>query len=49
MALKMTAAVPATMAILYLLLIVYFKAKGGYKQVHLDSEKLSGGVAAPVA
>ena len=29
MALKITAAVPATMALLYLLLIAYFKAKGG--------------------
>jgi hypothetical protein len=36
MALKMTAAVPATMAALYLLLILYFKAKGGYKQVHIE-------------
>jgi hypothetical protein len=34
-ALKVTAAVPATMAVLYLLLILYFKAKGGYKQVHI--------------
>ncbi len=36
MALKITAAIPATMAALYLLLIVYFKAKGGYKQVHIE-------------
>jgi len=49
MALKMTAAIPATMAALYLLLIVYFKAKGGYRQVHIESEKLTGGVEAPVA
>ncbi len=33
MALKVTAAIPATMAIGYLLLIVYFRAIGGYKQV----------------
>ena len=32
MALKLTAAVPATMAVLYLLLILYFKATGGYKK-----------------
>ncbi|HEX4646705.1 MAG TPA: hypothetical protein VH598_13960 [Verrucomicrobiae bacterium] len=32
----MTAAVPATMAALYLLLILYFKARGGYKQVHIE-------------
>jgi len=36
MALRMTAAVPATMAALYLLLILYFKARGGYKQVHIE-------------
>jgi hypothetical protein len=36
MALKITAAVPATMAALYLVLILYFKAKGGYKQVHIE-------------
>ncbi len=36
MALRMTAAVPATMAVLYLLLILYFKARGGYKQVHIE-------------
>jgi MFS family permease len=35
-ALKVTAFVPATMAVLYLLLILYFKAKGGYKQVHIE-------------
>jgi MFS family permease len=36
MALKMTAAIPAMMAALYLLLILYFKAKGGYRQVHIE-------------
>ncbi len=35
-ALKITAAVPAAMAVLYLLLIVYFQARGGYKAVRLD-------------
>jgi MFS family permease len=30
MALQLTAAVPATMAVLYLLLILYFKMRGGY-------------------
>jgi MFS family permease len=48
MALKITAAVPALMAVLYLLLILYFKAKGGYRQLHLQGEQMSGGVAAPV-
>jgi hypothetical protein len=37
MSLKWTALVPLTMAIGYLLLILYFKAKGGYKQVHIES------------
>ena len=36
MALKITAAVPALMALLYLLLILYFKATGGYKAVHIE-------------
>lgn len=35
MALKYTAAVPATMAVLFLLLILYFKTKGGYRPVSL--------------
>jgi len=36
MALRCTAFVPVTMALGYLLLILYFKAKGGYKQIHLE-------------
>lgn len=36
MALKVTAAIPLTMALLYLALILYFKAKGGYRPVHLQ-------------
>ena len=36
MALRVTAALPATMAVIYLLLILYFKARGGYKQVHIE-------------
>jgi MFS family permease len=35
MAMKVTAAVPLLMAVLYLFLILYFKSKGGYKQVHI--------------
>ncbi len=35
MALKVTAAVPLAMAVLYLGLIFYFKSKGGYKAVHI--------------
>jgi hypothetical protein len=48
MALKMTAAIPATMAFLYLLIFLTFRAKGGYKQVHLVGEEMAGGVEAPV-
>ena len=35
-ALLWTAVIPAIMAVCYLLLIVIFSAKGGYKQVHID-------------
>jgi MFS family permease len=37
-ALQWTAAVPAVMAVGYLLLILYFKAIGGYKAVHIDAK-----------
>ncbi len=36
MALRTTAAIPATMAISFLLMILYFKTKGGYRQVHIE-------------
>ncbi|MBN8249253.1 MAG: MFS transporter [Verrucomicrobia bacterium] len=35
-ALKVTAAVPAVMAFLYLLIMLYFRSKGGYKPVHIE-------------
>ena len=38
MALKLTSLVSATMAVLYFLLVMYFKMKGGYKQVHIAGE-----------
>ena len=41
-ALKLTSFVPLTMAVFYLLLILYFKAKGGYKAVHVDGAAPSG-------
>jgi MFS family permease len=52
MALKLTAAVPAAMAVIYLLTILYFKTKGGYtaKEVyskHEEAERMSGGVQGP--
>jgi hypothetical protein len=36
MALKWTSIVPATMAALYFLILMYFKMKGGYKTVHIE-------------
>ncbi|HAM73895.1 MAG TPA: MFS transporter [Verrucomicrobiales bacterium] len=36
MALKWTSLVPATMALCYILLLLYFKAAGGYKAVHIE-------------
>ena len=36
-------AIPATMAVIYLLLLVYFKAIGGYKALNLDGSTGSGG------
>lgn len=36
MAFRLTALVPASMAVLYLLLILYFRTKGGYKKVELE-------------
>ncbi len=38
MALRYTGLVPATMAVCYLLLILYFRSIGGYTAVHLDAE-----------
>jgi hypothetical protein len=46
-ALQITALVPVTMAVCYLLMVGYFAAKGGYKQIHLDGEQMTGGVAGP--
>jgi MFS family permease len=36
-ALTWTAAVPAMMAVCYLLLLLYFRLRGGYKQVHITA------------
>jgi hypothetical protein len=41
-ALLYTAAVPAALAVGFLLLILYFVALGGYKQVHLDEARPTG-------
>ena len=42
-ALQLTAAVPATMALLYLLLILYFRTRGGYKKEVVLSATSQGG------
>jgi MFS family permease len=46
-ALQITAAIPVGMAVGYLLLVFYFVAKGGYKQIHLTGEEATGGVKGP--
>jgi MFS family permease len=48
MALKLTAAVPATMAVIYLCLILYFRTQGGYRpkvllKPHEEAEMVTGG------
>jgi len=53
MALKWTAVVPLTMAIGYILIALYFRAMGGYKQEVLhgaqpEGEHYTGGVEGPV-
>jgi MFS family permease len=39
--------IPATMALIYLLLFIYFKAIGGYKPLHF-AEELTGGTTGPM-
>jgi len=45
--LKADSLIPAAMAAIYLLILLYFKSIGGYKPVHIDPERLTGGVAGP--
>ena len=50
MALRATAVVPATLALLYLSLLLYFKAIGGYRPLHVDEEPgLPGSILSPAA
>jgi hypothetical protein len=37
--LKADSFIPAAMAAIYLLLLLYFKAIGGYKPIHIDEQK----------
>ena len=51
-ALRLTALVPAAMALIYLALLGYFRARGGYKAKivvsdHEEAEMRSGGIAGP--
>ena len=53
MALKLTAIVPAMMAVGYLILVLYFRAKGGYQAEVLHGQKpvgehYTGGVEGPM-
>lgn len=45
--LRADAYIPLTMAVIYLLLLIYFKAIGGYKPVHIVAE-LTGGTTGPM-
>ncbi|MEO6788347.1 MAG: MFS transporter [Chthoniobacteraceae bacterium] len=46
--LRMDSYIPATMAVIYLLLLLYFKSIGGYKPTSIDMEKITGGVNGPM-
>lgn len=46
--LKADSFIPAIMAVIYLLLLLFFKMKGGYKPVHITREEIAGGVEGPV-
>lgn len=46
--LKADAYIPATMAVIYLLLMIYFKFTGGYKAVSITREQVAGGVDGPM-
>ncbi len=47
-ALKTTALIPTTMAILFVLIIVYFRATGGYRALHVSGEEETGGIDGPM-
>jgi hypothetical protein len=46
--LKTDAYIPATMAVIYLLILLYFKSIGGYKPESIDMEKITGGINGPM-
>ena len=45
--LRVDSYIPATMAVIYLLMFLYFQAIGGYKAVHVG-EEITGGIAGPM-
>ena len=45
--LKADAYIPAAMAVIYLLMFLYFKTIGGYKPVHI-AEDFTGGTSGPM-
>ncbi len=45
--LKADAMIPVTMAVIYILLMIYFKTIGGYKPLTISPEQAAGGVAVP--
>jgi MFS family permease len=45
--LRADAFIPAALAVIYLLILLYFTTIGGYKPVHIDPERLAGGVQGP--
>ncbi len=47
-ALKVTAYIPASMAVLYLLMILGFKLRGGYTALHVTGEEETGGIEGPM-
>jgi hypothetical protein len=46
--LKADSLIPAMLAVIYLLLLIYFKAKGGYNPVHITREQIAGGIQGPM-
>ncbi len=46
--LKADSMIPAIMAVIYLLLLIFFKMRGGYKPVEISREQIAGGVEGPM-
>lgn len=46
--LKADSFIPAMMALVYLLLFIYFKSIGGYKPTTIETERITGGINGPM-